>query len=367
MKIRIAAFGFRSIPMTDGSAGADKFALEMLPRLVKKGYEVVAYNRVYPDQKELFSSFQGVRIINIHTVNKSGFDTLIHSLKCTFHIVFHNTADIVHIQNGGNSIWTFFLRLCGKITVISQDGMDWKRDKWPWYGKIYLRVSTFITAHVANYVIFDNLFVKKFAEKKYRRKYDFIPFGSEVPDFPETNIISKYQLVSHEYYLFIGRFIPDKGLHYLIPAFLKSGINKKLVIVGGPPNYSKYGLDIKAYESEKVIFPGYIYGDDVNTLIKNCYCYVQPSDVEGLSPVLLQVMGIGAPVLCSDIEENIFIVQNDGVSFKHSDITDLKDKLLYCENNPLMIQEKAAAGIRRITQEYNWDDITDRHIKIFTR
>ena len=53
-KFRIAAFGFRSIPMTEGSAGADKFASELFPRLVDKGFEVTAYNRVYPKQHEKF-------------------------------------------------------------------------------------------------------------------------------------------------------------------------------------------------------------------------------------------------------------------------------------------------------------------------
>jgi glycosyltransferase involved in cell wall biosynthesis len=47
--LRIAAFGFRFIPPQDGSAGADKFAVELYSRLVKKGIEVIAYNRIYDE------------------------------------------------------------------------------------------------------------------------------------------------------------------------------------------------------------------------------------------------------------------------------------------------------------------------------
>ena len=47
---RIAAFGFRSLPPSAGAAGADKFVYELLPRLVKKGFTVTAYNRNYPNQ-----------------------------------------------------------------------------------------------------------------------------------------------------------------------------------------------------------------------------------------------------------------------------------------------------------------------------
>ena len=38
--LRIAAFGFRSLPPSEGSAGADKFALELLPRLAER-YETL--------------------------------------------------------------------------------------------------------------------------------------------------------------------------------------------------------------------------------------------------------------------------------------------------------------------------------------
>lgn len=130
-KLRIAAFGFRSIPMREGCAGADKFAMELYPRLVKLGHEVIGYNRLYSGQKPLTSEYKGIRLKYFKTIRKMGFDTLLHSFKCTCDIIFKNTADIVHIQNGGNSIWAIFLRLADKKVFLSQDGIDWERDKWP--------------------------------------------------------------------------------------------------------------------------------------------------------------------------------------------------------------------------------------------
>src|SRR5471030_142108 len=210
--MRIAAFGFRSIPPTKGAAGADKFALELFPRLVKRGHSVIAYNRRYPDVFIDVEEYKGVKIKTLKTTAKKGFDTLWHSFRSTFDIIIHNTADIVHIQNGGNSIWALPLRLFGKKVFISQDGVDWKRDKWPWYGKLYLRFSAFMTAHLPNEVIFDNVIAKKLFEDKFGKKYKFIPFGSEVEAIDErTDVFEKNNLTKGEYYLFIGRFIPDKG------------------------------------------------------------------------------------------------------------------------------------------------------------
>ncbi|RYY07751.1 MAG: glycosyltransferase, partial [Sphingobacteriaceae bacterium] len=327
--MRIAAFGFRSMPPAKGAAGADKFAIELFPRLVNRGHSVVAYNRKYPNAFVDVKEYQGVKIKTIKTISKKGFDTLWHSFQSTFDIIFNNTADIVHIQNGGNSIWAIPLRLFGKKVFISQDGVDWKRDKWPWYGKLFLRFSAFLTAHLPNEVIFDNVIAKKLFEDKFKKSFKFIPFGSEVDTaaIGKSDILEKLNLKKGEYYLFVGRFIPDKGLHYLIPAFKNSKSTQKLVLIGGSPNPSPYEGQIMEMADNQIVFPGYVYGNDTNTLMANAYCYIQPSDVEGLSPVVLTVMGLNVPLIVSDIEENEYAVLNTARKFKKGNIASLTDEI----------------------------------------
>ncbi|NCD72277.1 glycosyltransferase [Mucilaginibacter agri] len=365
--MRIAAFGFRTIPPTKGAAGADKFALELFPRLVKLGHSVVAYNRRYPDVFVDLDNYKGVQIKNIKTVPKSGFDTLLHSFKCTCDIIFRNTADIVHIQNGGNSIWALPLRLFGKKVFISQDGVDWKRDKWPWYGKLYLKISAYITAHVPNQIIFDNVIAKKLFEDRFKKEYRFIPFGSEVePGNGNTDVLDRLGLQKGGYYLFVGRFIPDKGLHYLIPGFKNSNSTKKLVLIGGSPNPSPYEQQIFDMGDDRIVFPGYIYGDEVNTLMSNSYCYIQPSDVEGLSPVVLTVMGLNVPLIVSDIEENQYVVQDTARMFKKGDIESLTEQINYCETNYSEMQALALKAQERALSVFNWDKVAEEHVRIFS-
>ena len=365
-RLRIAAFGFRTIPPTEGAAGADKFAMELYPRLVQKGHSVVAYNREYPNVKVKIKDYKGVKIKTFRTVHTRGFDTFLHSLRCTFDIIFHNTADVVHIQNGGNSIWALPLRLFGKKVFISQDGIDWKRSKWPWYGKVYLRLSAYITAYFPTEIIFDNIFAKRFFEKKFKKQFQYIPFGSEVtPVSEDDSILEKYGLTKGDYYLFVGRFIPDKGLHYLVPAFLQSKSKKKLVLVGGPPNPSKYEQHLREIAGENVIFAGYVYGDDVIRLMINSYVYIQPSDVEGLSPVILSVMRLGVPLIVSDIEENEFAVQGTAVKFKRGDILSLQEKIDFAEDNYAFMKELANRARQRALTEFNWERVADEHITVF--
>lgn len=367
--MRIAAFGFRSIPPVSGSAGADKFALELYTRIVKKGHQVTAYNRIYrTNDAQPCHYYKGINLINIRTIQTKGFDTLFHSLKVTLHIIFKNTGEIVHIHNGGNSLWALFLRMFGKRVYISQDGVDWSREKWPWYGKIFLYLSSYITAYIPNKVIFDNIFAKELFEQRFKKTFEFIPFGSEV-EFNENGreILQKLGLVEKEYFLFVGRFVPDKGLHYLIPAFEKTSTEKKLVVVGGSPNPSSYESEIKSTEDPRIIFPGYIYGDDSILLMKYAYAYIQPSDVEGLSPAILTVMGLGTPIICSDIQENIFAVGDTAMTFKKGNYQDLASKISYALMNPEEISKLTLKALVRSKEKFSWDNAARQHLDIFSQ
>jgi len=365
----IAAFGgFRSIPPKEGGAGSDKFAFDLYPRIVKRGHELTAYCRIYPGDEDVLKNmeYEGVKIVYFKTVNKAGFDTLIHSFKATFDIIFRSRAKIVHIHSGANSIWALFLRLFGKKVYVSQFAMDWKRDKWPWYGKLFYQLSNYLTAYIPNRVIFDNIFTKEYFEKKFNRHYDFIPYGSEVKEpVNQSSILEKVGVTAGEYFLFVGRFIPDKGVHLLIQAFQKVKTEKKLVLIGGSPNPGDYEKKIRNTQDDRIIFPGYIYGDDTNILMKNAYVYIQPSLIEGLSPVILTVMGLGTPLLCSDIDENKFITGDNATQFKSGEIDSLSEKIEYTLDNHEKIAKLAIAGRNDILSRFNWETITDQYINLF--
>ena len=235
---------------------------------------------------------------------------------------------------------------------------------------MFLKYITFFTAYLPNRVIFDNVFVKELFERHYTKKknYSYVPFGSEVPEITEDlQIFTKLGIEKGEYFLFVGRFIPDKGVHYLISAFERVSTTKKLVLVGGSPNPSDYSRKLEMTKDERIIFAGYIYGDDVSRLMKHSYAYIQPSDVEGLSPVMLNVMGLGTPIICSDIRENMYIVADDATTFEKGNADSLRLPLERSLSNYDEMLAKAERGKLRILTVYSWDIVTQEHEIIFHR
>lgn len=366
--LRIASFGFRSLPPRPGSAGADKYVLELLPRLAALGHQVVGYNRAYDGEAvPAPHDFRGVEVRTFKTFRKSGIEALWHSARVTWDIIVNNRADVVHMQNGGNSPFGLLLRLAGKKSFLTEDGKEWERDKWSKLAKLYLRAMMNLSARVHNQIIFDNVFARQDFEERFKRKYALIPYGADVDYDPASEkILDELGLEKDGYFLFVGRFIPDKGLHYLVPAFERLKTDKKLVMIGGAPTETPYSAQIKATTDPRIVMPGYVYGGATHALMRNCYAYVQPSDLEGLSPVILESAFLGAPVICSDIEMNRYALEEHGIYFRQSDTDDLLATLERALAEPEWLFREGQAQQKHVADTYSWDRVVDSHVDVFT-
>ena len=144
-----------------------------MPRLVERGYAVTAYNRIYPGQTKGADTYKGVDIVYHSTVKKSGIDTLLHSIKVTWHIIRKNEADIVHMQ-GNYALFAFILKLFGKKVVLSIDGVEWERDKWSWGMRKLVLANAYLAVNSSKRIAIDNVFTREIFEKKFNKKFHFI-------------------------------------------------------------------------------------------------------------------------------------------------------------------------------------------------
>ena len=86
----------------------------------------------------------------------------------------------------------------------------------------------------------------------------------------------------------------------------------------------------------------------------------------GLSPVILSVMGLGVPLIVSDIEENIYAVQDTAITFRKADPGSLAEKISYAEQHHGHMKELAAKARERALKEFNWDNVAMQHELIFS-
>ena len=194
---------------------------------------------------------------------------------------------------------------------------------------------------------------------------EYVPYGSNIVKINTSVALAKMGVEKNKYLLFAGRFSIEKGIHYLIKAFEQIDTDLKLVLIGDDLYNKVWVSELRSTKDKRIIFTGFLYGTDVDELMQHCRFYVQPSDVEGLSPVILRVMGLGKCVLSSDIPENTFLVKDHGYLFKHGDIDSLKNEIEKLINNSEAVNIAGERSRKFVEENYSWDKITRLHIDIF--
>jgi glycosyltransferase involved in cell wall biosynthesis len=124
-RLRIAFIGGRGI--IGKYSGIETCYEEAGARLALIGHTVTAYCRTY--FTPAMPSHRGIRVIRLPTIRSKHLETLIHTFLSTMHACFSN-YDVVHYHTLGPSMFSFLPRLFGKKTLVSVQGLDWKRKKW---------------------------------------------------------------------------------------------------------------------------------------------------------------------------------------------------------------------------------------------
>lgn len=372
--MKIAIIGHKRIPSREG--GVEIVVEETAVRLIKKGYQVDAYNRKGKNvqdknadkENKNIKLYKGIKIITIPTINKKGIDALIYSILATIRALFGH-YDVIHYHAEGSCAMIWLPHLFGIRTVATIHGLDWKRSKWGGLATKYIKFGEKMAAKYADEIVVLSRGVKKYFKETYNRETNFIPNGVNPPTMRKANIIKKkYGLDKNSYILFLARIVPEKGLHYLIEAYNQIKTDKKLVIAGGASHTNDYLKKIKEMvkDNPNIIMTGFIQGEELEELYSNCLLYCLPSDIEGMPLSLLEAMSYGCKCLVSDIEENTQIIDKYGETFKRGNIENLKMKLknaidrTYKENEKIYIQ-------KYILNLYNWNTTTEKIEKLYTR
>ena len=101
-------------------------------------------------------------------------------------------------------------------------------------------------------------------------------------------------------------------------------------------------------------------------LVTKSEYFVFPSEIEGMSIMLLEVASTGKPILASDIPENTQVFDdNDVLFFKSKDVEDLSKKLLWIENNKPRFEKLGLNAKKKVNTQYTWDKITLEYLSLY--
>ena len=270
-----------------------------------------------------------------------------------------------------------FKRLGAKV-YVNPDGCEWKRAKWNAILKKFFKVCEGKMAKHADLLICDSVNIEKYIKeeyKKYNPKTTFIAYGSNLEKTKNEdtkkieNWYNEKEISKNDYYLIVGRFVPENNYETMIKEFIKSKTNKKLVIITNVEKnkfYEELKEKTKFDNDERIKFVGTVYDTPLLKQIReNAYGYIHGHEVGGTNPSLLEALATTKLNLLLDVGFNKEVAKQ-GAMYWNKEEGNLSNLINSLEN--ISDEEKEKYGTmakRRIEEEYNWNKIVTKYEKIF--
>ena len=369
-KLKIAVVGTRGIPATYG--GVERHCEELYTRLVNLGHEVTIYTRSYYINKDK-TDYNGVKLKGISTPDIKGFAAFLHSMVSAIYASFSD-ADIIHFHSQGPSLFTIFPWFLApkKKVGFTCHGIDWQRDKWNIIGKTVIKMGEFASAKFTHFKIGVSQYLVDYYKEKYNVQLKKIFNGVNIPEKTYLSIENnKWNLEPDRYLIFVGRLVPEKGIDILIDAFKQVDTELKLAIVGdsaGTDDYVK-NLHKLAKGDERIIFTSFVYGDELKALYSNAMAYVSTSKLEGLPLTVLEAMSYSLPVLLSDIESHLEVVNikdTSGISFKVNSVESAKNAIsIFLSYTEDQISQMKLSARKTVENDFSWDIAAKETEKVY--
>lgn len=273
----------------------------------------------------------------------------------------------------------------GGIVYLNPDGHEWMRAKWSAPIRKYWKISEQMMVKHSDLVICDSVNIEKYIHKCYDGKglhganpnTTFIAYGAETrkslladhdPKF--ENWLKEKGLKANEYYLVVGRFVPENNYETMIREFMKSHSKKNFAIITNVNDRFLAKLEDKLHfkSDSRIKFVGTVYDQELLMKIReNAYGYFHGHEVGGTNPSLLEALGCTKLNLLLDVGFNQEVAEDAALYWSKQDgslaaLVDQADQL-----DQGVIEEMGAKAKTRIKNAYCWEFICDRYAEEFLR
>lgn len=258
------------------------------------------------------------------------------------------------------------------------DGRENKRRKYAWIVRAYWKLSEKLTIKHSDLIVCDSKNIEIYIRdeyKKYSPKTIYIAYGSELHpcveeknDFKLSQWYKEKGLQEKEYFLAVGRFVPENNYEVMLKEFMASKTEKNFAIITTENKKFVAELEAKLHFSEdkRIKFVGTVYDQELLQKIReNAFAYLHGHEVGGTNPSLLEALGSTELNLLLDVGFNREVAESSALYWTKkvgslAELIDKADKL-----NSDEIAQFGCLAKNRIREDYTWDKICGKYEKLF--
>lgn len=261
-------------------------------------------------------------------------------------------------------------KLGGKV-FLNPDGHEWKRAKWSKPIRAYWKYSEKKMVMGSDLVVCDSITIEKYIQQTYGvDKTTFIAYGaetkkSECDEQKFEEWLKCKGLKRGEYYLIVGRFVPENNYEIMIREYMKSKTKKDFAIITNSDEAFLKELESRLgfSKDKRIKFVGTVYDQDLLKKIREeAYGYFHGHEVGGTNPSLLEALGSTKLNLLLKVGFNEEVAKDAALYWtkEDGDLAKLIDECEEIDREPLGIKAK-----ERIKTAYSWEYISKRYEEIW--
>jgi len=313
--------------------------------------------------KEYPSSFNGANLVYI-PLHANGVQSVPYDILSLVHA--STRADLILILGVSGCIFLPFLKLFTSVPIITNiDGLEWKREKWGFFAKLFLKFSEKIAVRYSDLIISDNLVLQSHIYKTYAKKSVLISYGGDhaVHRSLSDDTLLSYDFLSSPYAFKVARIEPENNVELILNAFSLSSL--PIVFVGNWNN-SNFGREIRSRFSvfSHLHLLDAIYNQSVLDEIRsNSVVYIHGHSAGGTNPSLVEAMNLSLPVFAYDVDFNRETTENKAFYFSDAkDLQSLITNIDYLDMNLCACEMKEVA-----LKRYTWDKVSSQYVDLFNQ
>lgn len=281
----------------------------------------------------------------------------------------------------GNTIGAFIVHFAkkiqsvGGILLVNPDGLEWKRAKWSKPVQSYLKYSEKEMTKYANLIISDNRGIETYIQNTYPwARTTFIAYGTDLSkttltaeDDPVRDWYQEWQTQEKDYYLILGRFVPENNYETAIREFMKSSTERDLVIICNHEGNAYFDelRQITGFDKDKrVKFVGTVYDQDLLKYIRNqAFAYIHGHEVGGTNPGLLEALAQTDLNLIYNVDFNHQVAQETALYWNKEDgnLSQLIDSV----DGQVSFEDLGNAAKANMKENYTWEKIVGEYEELF--
>ena len=270
------------------------------------------------------------------------------------------------------------IRKMGGRVLLNPDGHEWMRSKWSRPVRAYWKYSEKKMVLRSDLVVCDSMVIEQYIRNTYKvENTTFIAYGadltrSKLSDYDEklTEWYNAKGLTKRNYYLVVGRFVPENSFEIMIREFMKSSSKRDFALITNVNDKFLRELEKKLHfkSDSRIKFVGTVYNQELLKKIReNAYAYFHGHTVGGTNPSLIEALGSTDLNLLVDVGFNKEVAGDCALYWSREDgelanLIDKADKMSAEE-----IKQLGQRAKRRVAEEYTWDKICGQYKDLFAK